>query len=154
MFKHSRLNSYPQHRITLIEVDGPDFEATVSATHAQLQSRKLGKIASLISNSLPNAPVLDSMGKSSHNNAPWEYQCGASSHEQSDLDKSPEDLEKSTDWIFQAYLSSVQRFWRMVQRWNLWSGRSGSGGTIIFTESSCPGPVQENFPVLENSNLV
>ena len=69
-FKHSRLNSYPQHRITLIEVDGPDFEATVSATHAQLQSRKLGKIASLISNSLPNAPVLDSMGKSSHNNAP------------------------------------------------------------------------------------
>ena len=27
----------------------------------------------------------------------------------------------------------------MAQRWNLWSKSSGSGGTAIFTKSSCPG---------------
>ena len=44
------------------------------------------------------------MGISSHDNAPRESQCCASSHEQSDSDESPEDLEKSTKWIFQGYL--------------------------------------------------
>ena len=45
------------------------------------------------------------MGKSNHENAPRESQCCASSHKQSDSDdsESQEDLEKSTEWIFQGY---------------------------------------------------
>ena len=83
---------------------GPDLNACESATHAQLQARELSKIAALIPNLRPNAPVPESIGKSSHDNAPRESQCGASSHEQSDLDELQEDLEKSTELIF---LSSV-----------------------------------------------
>ena len=36
----------------------------------------------------------------------------ASSHEQSDLDESLEDLEKSTEWIFQGYLFFGSDGWR------------------------------------------
>ena len=65
------------------------------------------KIAALIPNLGPNAPVWDvpeSIRKPSHDNAPREFQCGTSSHEQFDSDESQEDLEKSTERIFQRYL--------------------------------------------------
>ena len=79
---------------------------------AQLRARELGKIKAFIPNLRPNAPVPKSMGISSHDNAPRESQCGASSHEQSDSDESPEDLEKSTEWIFQGYLFFSSDGWR------------------------------------------
>ena len=42
-----------------------------------------------------------------------EYQYGASSHEQSDSDESPpEDLENSTEWIFEGYLFFSSDGWR------------------------------------------
>ena len=53
-----------------MEVYGPDLDAFESATHAQLQARELCNIEALIPNLLPNAPVPESMGKSSHENAP------------------------------------------------------------------------------------
>ena len=40
---------------------------------------------------------------------------------------------------------SFLRFRRMAHRWNLSSGSSGSGGTAIFIESSCPDPAHGNF---------
>ena len=83
-----------------MEVNDPDLDAFESATCAQLRARELGKIEAFIPNLRPNAPVPEAMGKSSHENAPRESQCCASSHEQSDLDESQEDLEKSTEWIF------------------------------------------------------
>ena len=91
------MNSNPPRRITSIEVNGPDLHAFESATHAQLRAREQGKIEALIPNLLPNAPVPESMGISSRDNAPRESQCGASSHEQSDSNESPEDLEKSRE---------------------------------------------------------
>ena len=75
-------------------------------------SRELGKIGALIPNLRPNAPVPAAMGKSSHENAPRESQCGASSHEQSDSDESPEDLENSTEWIFQGDIFFGSDGWR------------------------------------------
>ena len=96
-----------------MEVDDPDLDAFESATRAQLRARELGKIGALIPNLRPNAPVPEAMGKSSHENAPRESQCGASSHEQSDSDESPpEDLEKSTEWIFEGYLFFGSDGWR------------------------------------------
>ena len=95
-----------------MEVNDPDF-ALESATDAQPRAKELCKIASLIANLLPNAPVSELMGKSSHVNAPRESQyCAASSHEQSDSDESLEDLEKSTEWIFQGYLFFGSNGWR------------------------------------------
>ena len=85
-----------------MEVNDPDLDAFESATHAQLRARELGKIGALIPNLLPNAPVPEAVGKSSHENA-RESQCCTSSHEQPDSDESPEDLEKFTEWIFQGY---------------------------------------------------
>ena len=41
-----------------MEVDGPDFFFE-SDIHAQLRARELGKIAALIANLRPNAPVSD-----------------------------------------------------------------------------------------------
>ena len=65
--------------------------ALESATHAQPRARELCKIAALIANLPPNAPVSELIGKSSHVNAPQESQySAASSHEhieQSDLDE-------------------------------------------------------------------
>ena len=55
-----------------VEVDGPDLHAFESDTQAQLRARELGKIAAFIPNPQPNAPVPESMGKSSHENAPRE----------------------------------------------------------------------------------
>ena len=49
------------------------------------------------------------MVKSSHENDPRESQCSASSHEQFDLDESPEDLEKSTEWIWIAGTGRADR---------------------------------------------
>ena len=95
-----------------MEVNDPDLDAFESATCAQLRARELGKIEAFIPNLRPNAPVPEAMGKSSHENAPRESQCGASSHEQSDSDESPEDLEKSTEWIFQGYLFFSSNGWR------------------------------------------
>ena len=96
-----------------MEVNDPDLDAFETATRAQLRARELGKIGALISNLRPNAPVPAEMGKSSHENAPRESQCGASSHEQSDSDESPpEDLEKSTEWIFEGYLFFSSDGWR------------------------------------------
>ena len=95
-----------------MEVNDPDLDAFESATRAQLRARELGKIGALIPNLRPNAPVPAAMGKSSHENAPRESQSGASSHEQSDSDESPEDLEKSTEWIFQGYLFFSSDGWR------------------------------------------
>ena len=95
-----------------MEVDDSDLDAFESATRAQLRARELGKIEAFIPNLLPNAPVPEAMGKSSHENAPRESQCGTSSHEQSDSDESPEDLEKSTEWIFQGYLFFGSDGWR------------------------------------------
>ena len=76
-----------------MEVDDPGLDAFESATHAQLQARKLGKFKAFIPNLQPNTLVPESMGILHHDKAPL---CCASSHEQSDLDESPEDLEKST----------------------------------------------------------
>ena len=87
-----------------MEVNNPDLDAFESATHAQLQARELGKIEALFPNLLPNVHVPELMRKLSHKHAPQESQCGTSSHRQSDLDKSQEDLETSTEWIFQGYL--------------------------------------------------
>ena len=84
-----------------MEVDDLGLDAFESATHAQLRSRELGKIKAFIPNlRRPNALVPESKGISSHDNAPRESQCGPLSHEQSDLDESPENLEKYTEWIF------------------------------------------------------
>ena len=52
-----------------MEVNDPDLDALESATRAQLRARELGKIEELIPNLRPNAPVPESMGKSSHENA-------------------------------------------------------------------------------------
>ena len=86
------------------EVNDTDLDAFEPATHAQLQARELGKIKAFIPNLQLNARVYglvpESMGKSSHNNAPRESQCSASSHKQFDSDDSLEDLKKSTEWIF------------------------------------------------------
>ena len=86
------------------EVNDTDLDAFEPATHAQLQARELGKIKAFIPNLQLNARVYalvsESMGKSSHNNAPPESQCSASSHKQFDSDDSLEDLKKSTEWIF------------------------------------------------------
>ena len=93
-----------------MEVNDPDF-ALESATHAQPQARELCKIAALNANFLPNAPVSELIGKSSHVNAPQESQYGtASSHEQSDSDESMEDLEKSTEWIL-TWVTLSQFIW-------------------------------------------
>ena len=53
------------------------------------------------------------MGISSHDNAPREFQRCASTHEQSDLDESLEDLrlEKSTEWIIQGHLFFGSNGW-------------------------------------------
>ena len=56
---------------------------------AQLRARKLDKVAALIPQLRPTVPLL--LGKS---------KCCASFREHSNLDESPEDLEKSTEWIF------------------------------------------------------
>ena len=48
------------------------------------------------------------MGKSSHENAPQASQCGASSHEQSDSDESPEDLQNLQNGSFKGIFSTVQ----------------------------------------------
>ena len=98
-----------------MEVNDSDLDAFESATRAQLRASELGKIEALIPNLRPNAPVPESpMGKSSHENAPQESQCGASPHELSDPDKSPEleDLKKPTEWIFQGYLFFGSGGWR------------------------------------------
>ena len=96
-----------------MEVNNPDLVAFESATRAQLRARELGKIGALIPNLLPNAPVSELIGKSSHVNAPPESQYSAAvSDEQSDSDESLEDLEKSTEWIFQGYLFSGSNGWR------------------------------------------
>ena len=95
-----------------MKVDDPDLAAFESATRAQLRARELGKVATFIPNLRPNAPVPKSMGKSSHYNAPRGSQCGTSSHKQSNSDESPEDLEKSTEWIFQGYLFFGSDGWR------------------------------------------
>ena len=92
-----------------MKVYGPDF-ALESATHAQPQARELGKIKVLVPNLQPNAPVPEDMGKSSHENSPLESQCHASSHKQSEMDKSLEDLEKSTKWV------SFLQFRRMAHK--------------------------------------
>ena len=55
-----------------MEFDDPDLDAFESASHAQLQARKLGKIEAFIPNLQPNAPVPESMGISRHDNAPRE----------------------------------------------------------------------------------
>ena len=93
------------------EVNDTDLDAFEPATHAQLQAGELGKIKAFIPNLEPNAPVPESMGKSSHNNAPLESQCSASSHKQSDSDDSLEDLKKSTEWIFQGSLFFGSNGW-------------------------------------------
>ena len=96
-----------------MEVNDPDLDAFESTTCALLRARELGKIKAFIPNLQPKAPVPESMGKSSHINAPLESQyCAASSHKHSDLDKSLEDLEKSTEWIFQGYLFFCSNGWR------------------------------------------
>ena len=91
-----------------MEVNDPDLDAFESASRAQLRARESGKIEAFIPNLQPNAPVPDSdpesMGISSHDTAPLESPCGASSHEQSDSDESPEHLENSTEGIFQGYV--------------------------------------------------
>ena len=87
-----------------MKVDDPDSDAFESATYAQLRARELGKIEAFIPNLRPNDPVPESMGISSNDNASRESQRCASSHEQSESDESLEDLEKSTEWIFQGYL--------------------------------------------------
>ena len=40
---------------------------------------------------------------------------------------------------------SILQFRRMAHRWNLWSESLGSGGTAIFTDTSCPGPAHGKF---------
>ena len=88
-----------------MDVNDPDLDAFESANHAQLRARESGKIEALIPNLPPNAPVPESMEKSSHENAPRESQCGASSHEQSDSDESPEDLENPQNGFFKGIFS-------------------------------------------------
>ena len=90
-----------------MEVDSPDF-ALESATHAQLQARELGKISAFIAYLLPNSPVSELIGKSSHVNAPLESQYGvASSHKQSDSEESQEDFENPQNGFFKGIFSSV-----------------------------------------------
>ena len=96
---------------TSMEINYPDLDAFESVTRAQLRAREIGKIGALIPNLLQIAPVPEAMGKSSHENS-RESQCGTSSHKQSDLDKSPEDLDSSTEWIFQGYLFFCSDGWR------------------------------------------
>ena len=67
-----------------MEVYDPDLDAFESATLAQLLARELSKTEAFIPNLRQNAPVSQSMGKSSHENAPRESQCLTSSHKQSD----------------------------------------------------------------------
>ena len=94
-----------------MEVNDPDLDAFESATCAQLRARELGKIEAFIPNLQPNAPVPESMGKSTLKNAPQEPQCCASSHEQSGLDKSPElvwkILKNTQNGFFKGIFSSV-----------------------------------------------
>ena len=52
------------------------------------------------------------ISESSHDNAQRESQCCTSSHEQPDLEESREDLEKSTEWIFQGFLFFGSNGWR------------------------------------------
>ena len=59
-----------------MEVNDPAF-ALESATHAHPRAREFCKIAALIANLLPNAPVSELIGKSSHVNAPLESQYGS-----------------------------------------------------------------------------
>ena len=95
-----------------MEVNDPDF-ASESATHAQPLAREFCKITSSIANLLPNAPVSELIGKSIHVNAPQESQyCAVSSYKHSDSDESWEDLEKSTEWIFQGYIFFGSNGWR------------------------------------------
>ena len=117
-------------------VDDPGFDAFESATHAQLRARELGKIEAFIPNLWSNALVPESMGISMLRDgrvisqAVWFGRITGRS------------------WNIQRIdFSRVPflRFLRMAYRWNLWSGSSGSGGTAIFTESSCPGPAHGNF---------
>ena len=106
-----------------MDVNGPYLDAFESAAPAQIQAREFVKIngEAFIPNLQPNAPVLESMGISSHDNAPRESQWCSSSHEQSDSDESQEHLEKSTEWIFlekstewifQGYLFFCSDGWR------------------------------------------
>ena len=99
----------PTQRRLIITVDGPDIDALESSTHAHLQARALREIAGLILNFgqtllsikqkiKPQVPTTMLL------NALRESQCCSSSHEQSDSDESPEDLEESTEWNFQGYL--------------------------------------------------
>ena len=53
-----------------MKVNDPELDAFESATQAQLLDRELGQIEALIPNLRPNSPVPESMGKSSHENAP------------------------------------------------------------------------------------
>ena len=77
----------------------------------ELEPGELGKIEAFIPNLQPNAPVPESMGKSTLKNAPQEPQCCASSHEQSGLDKSPElvwkILKNTQNGFFKGIFSSV-----------------------------------------------
>ena len=56
---------------------------------------RIRSIVALIPNLWQNAPVPKSIRKTSHDNALRKFQCGSSSHKQSDSDESPEDFEKS-----------------------------------------------------------
>ena len=102
-----------------MEVNDRDLDAFESATRAQFRARELGKIEALIPNLRPNAPVPEAMGKSSHENAPRESQCGASSDDhltsslirtnQRKILKNPQIL-----WIFQGYLFFGSDGWRTL----------------------------------------
>ena len=72
--------------------------ALKSATRAQLQAKILCKTSIFIPTLRAYDPVPESIRKSSHDCAPRQFQSGESSHEQSDSDESPDDLEKSTEW--------------------------------------------------------
>ena len=79
-----------------MEANDPNLDAFESATRAQLRARELGKIEAFIPNLRPDAPVPESMGKSSHKNAPRE--CCASSHEQSDSEESQDETYEGEVW--------------------------------------------------------
>ena len=72
----------------------------------QFQARELGEIETFFPNLLPNTPVPELMGKSSHENAPRESKCCKSSHEQSDSDESPDETYEAEIWavVEQQYL--------------------------------------------------
>ena len=59
-----------------MDVNGPYLDAFQSAAPSQIQAREFVKIngEAFIPNLQPNAPVLESMGISSHDNAPRESQ--------------------------------------------------------------------------------